>query len=88
MATTDAVEETTVELPLEVQQANHRLAFLEATNKEYQVTIRVLAVVVERLLERVGGEVIVITDEMLENSPNLDAGREEELHQVWIKVSR
>lgn len=64
------------------------LARLRGVQREYSVTIRVLAVIVELLLLEVGGDTILITDETLDKSPDLRAWRVEEKEAVAITVER
>jgi hypothetical protein len=62
------------------------LSRLRAIEREYRMTLRVLAVVVERLLGE--GEHVVITDEALADTPDLVAWRDEPRKQVVITVAR
>jgi len=71
-----------------IEEFAAELAELRAFKAEYSVTVRVLAVVVEQLLAEVGGDTIEITDEALENSPDLKAWRIPDLSTVAITVER
>ena len=51
------------------------LAQLLAVKREYGVTVRVLAVVIELLLIEVGGDTVEISDEALADAPDLKAWR-------------
>lgn len=62
-----------------------RLRVLET---EYRVTLKVLAVAVEQLLEATGGEHLVISDGALFDTPDLVAWRNPELCQVVVTVAR
>jgi hypothetical protein len=64
------------------------LDHLRAVKREYAVTVRVLAVVVELLLAKVGGDTIEISDETLEASPGLNAWRVNDRRCVAITVTR
>lgn len=72
--------------PLEQYAAE--ITDLRLIRDEYQVTVRVLAVVVELLLAEVGGDTIEISDETLARSPDLRAWREPAKNTVAITVSR
>lgn len=63
-------------------------ARLRALEQEYRVTVKVLAIVVERLLDGSSGEHVVITDEALADTPDLVAWRDEARSQVVIAVAR
>lgn len=56
--------------------------------REYRITVRVLAVAVERLLALTGGDLVEITDQALAGSPDLRAWREPAKSAVLIAVSR
>lgn len=69
-----------------IPQVEH--ARLRNIEREYAVTVRVLAVVVERAIENANAHGLVVTDEALMNAPDLRAWREQEKYQVVIQVSR
>lgn len=60
----------------------------ESVRTEYNVTIRVLSVVTERLLVASGAAGLTITDQALVDSPDLQAHRDEMIKQIYITVSR
>ncbi len=64
------------------------LARLTAVEREYHVTMRVLAVMAERLLALTGGEFVAISDDALADSPDLHAWRNNDTASVLIEVSR
>lgn len=64
------------------------LVRLKAVEREYIVTVRVLAVVVERLLVLTHGKSVSITDEALTACPDLEAYRDDPARAVVISVSR
>lgn len=64
------------------------LSRLQATAAEYRVTVRVLAIVVERLLVMTGGNSMSITDEALARCPDLRAWRDDPAKAVVVTVSR
>jgi len=48
---------------------------LRAIEREYLVTVRALAVTVDRLVRLVGGTSVEISDEAIQNAPDLRAWR-------------
>jgi len=64
------------------------MARLRALQREYAVTVRALAVAVERLLEFTGGDSLEISDQALSNAPDLRAWRNDDRSTVEIAVSR
>lgn len=67
---------------------DEELDTLLAIKREYSVTVRVLAVVIELLLAEVGGDTIEISDDTLANSPDLKAERIAERNSVAITTTR
>lgn len=61
---------------------------LRATAREYAMTVRVLAIIVERLLVFTDGRALTITDEAITHPPDLRAWRDEPSHSVIITVNR
>lgn len=62
-----------------------RLADLEV---EYDATIRVLAAIVELFLQVTGSTVVVLSDALLADPPDLDAWRSPEDCTTTLKASR
>lgn len=75
-------------LPPSLDEWTNEVVRLRALETEYRVTLKVLAVVVERLLAGHEGEHVVITDEALTDTPDLVAWRDVERRQVVIAVAR
>jgi hypothetical protein len=61
---------------------------LKAVEREYFVTVRALAVSVERLLQITRGDTLEISDANLADAPDLQAWRNADRNSVEIKVSR
>lgn len=61
---------------------------LKAKEREYEVTIRVLAVVTARLLEYTRADGLVISDEQIAHHPEIKAWRDEEHGEVHVEVVR
>lgn len=61
---------------------------LKGVEREYIVTVRVLAVVVERLLVLTNGKSLSITDEAIARGPDLEAYRDAPARTVVISVTR
>lgn len=55
---------------------------------EYHVTLRVLAVVAERLLESGNLDMLVLSDEEVLNAPDLEAYRDDLHCQIGLRVTR
>lgn len=75
------------QLELETDPAQ-RLEHLERVYREYLVTIRVLAVVVEQFLKDHAGEWVEISDELLANTPDLHAWRDSAGARTIITTER
>lgn len=82
------LDTTEAPVPTTIEVDRHRLKALEDRSREYSVTIKVLAVVAERLLAAIGGESLVITDEAYQKSPDLKAWRDVPKGQVVVTISR
>lgn len=67
---------------------SEKLARLLATQREYNVTIRVLAIVVEMLLKVTGAEQAEIGDAAIQDAPDLKAWRDDPRNAVVIEVAR
>lgn len=74
--------------PGTIAELGEEWARLKGVEKEYQVTVRVLAVLAERLLALTGGDVVTVTDRALAESPDLNAWRDTAITGVAIAVSR
>jgi hypothetical protein len=55
---------------------------------EYDMTIRVLAVVVEQLLLLTGDDELQVTDQAVTDQPDLTAWRNESDHCISLRTSR
>lgn len=55
---------------------------------EYHVTMRVLAVLVERVLELTGSEIIELDETVVTNAPDLHAFMDEHRRVIGLKVTR
>lgn len=75
------------QLELEVDPAS-KLERLERIEREYLLTIRVLAVVVEQFLRHNVGEWVEISDEILADTPDLHAWRDSRNHRIVITTER
>ena len=64
------------------------LARLRALESEYRVTLKVLALAVERLLAATGAERLEIDDQAMTDTPDLVAWREHDAARVVIAVAR
>jgi len=64
------------------------LAQARALRREYAVTVRALAVAVERLLQVTGGDSLEISDEAINAAPDLRAWRNKNRSSVEIQVTR
>lgn len=64
------------------------MASLQAIQREYAVTMRVLAVVVELLLGFTEGDSLAISDEVLVNGPDILAMRNADNNGVELSVFR
>lgn len=62
------------------------LTRLRQIDREYRVTIIVVAVLAERLLSVTGGDAIEISDSALHEAPDLRAWRDPERKSVMITV--
>jgi hypothetical protein len=82
-----SIGDDTEEIPPDIQALNRRLAMLEGIQREYAVTIRVVGILTQRLLAVTGGEMLVITDAAMAESPDVRAWREDALRQVVIQVA-
>lgn len=61
---------------------------LRALEREYRVTVNVLAVLAERLMAATHASRIEITDEAYADSPDLNAWRDESRYMVVLTTSR
>lgn len=61
---------------------------LQAVEREYQVTIKVVAVLTEIVSRLTQGNRVEITDAMIADSPSLTAWRDEKRSTVVIETSR
>ena len=82
MTTTPETDPSAVMLPIEAGE----LAALLRIKAEYEVTIRVVAILVERLLAEVGGDAIEISDANCDNPPDFKAWRDVEAKSVKMTI--
>ncbi len=66
----------------------HRMARLERIEREYLVTMRVLAVIVEQFLRLHAGEWVEISDALLADTPDLHAWRDSAGFRTIIRTER
>lgn len=64
------------------------LVRLRGIEREYRVTVNVLAVIAERLMAATHAVRIEITDQAYANSPDLNAWRDHGVHMVVLTTSR
>jgi hypothetical protein len=64
------------------------LARARDLRREYTITVRALAVAVERLLQATGGDSLEISDEAINAAPDLRAWRNSDRRTVEIQVTR
>lgn len=89
MTSQAAVDECgTTPIPQELRDLNARLDYLENLRIEHHVTLRVLAVVTEQLLQRTQSDQVVISDKAQLECGDLEAYRDAESGAVVIRVSR
>lgn len=84
----DASEVPEAEIPSTVEVDRHKLAALQAAQKELVVTQKVLAVVTERLLAATKASSVIITDAVFEKAPSLHAWREDPQARVVVTIQR
>lgn len=65
-----------------------RLAYLVDLEVEYDMTIRLLAVLVERVQEITGADEIQVSDQTVADQPDLSAWRNLSEHTICMKTVR